>query len=253
MSIFGFRPNRQSPLKVYNRTPSMQTARIAELLQPFLGPAGEDRLTEDLLLSISMYIDILVHWNARLNLTAIRDPEEIVTRHFGESFFAARHIFSSARRVPTASQNVGVADDQRPTTNARLADLGSGAGFPGIPIKLWTPDITLTLIEANQKKATFLREVVRTLKLENVDIQNVRAETIGSSRFDVITLRAVERLGEVLPIAGSLLANGGKLALLISEPQLRSIRLALSAFDWDAPIPIPLSKSGLFMLGSRQT
>src|ERR1700758_2292045 len=78
VSIFAFPPSRQSPFKVYNRTPSMQTARIAELLQPFLTPGGEHHLTEDLLLSISMYIDILIRWNARLNLTAIRDPEEIV-------------------------------------------------------------------------------------------------------------------------------------------------------------------------------
>ena len=230
----------------------MQTARIAELLQPFLGPDGEHRLTGDLLLSISMYIDILIRWNARLNLTSIRDPEEIVTRHFGESFFAARNISSSARRVPSASKHVDIADDQRPTTNDQLADLGSGAGFPGIPIKLWTPDINLTLIEANHKKATFLREVVRTLELQNVDIQNVRAETLGSSTFDVVTLRAVERLGDVLPIASNLLADGGQLALLISEPQFPTIRSSLPAFIWDAPIPIPLSNSGLLVLGKRQ-
>src|SRR5579864_3673305 len=139
----------------------MESIRIRELLQAFVSaPLSSAQLEQ-----ISIYIDILTRWNARINLTAIRDPEEIVTRHFGESFFAASHIFEGARYVPSASKHVDVADDQRPTTNARLADLGSGAGFPGIPIKLWTPDINLTLIEANHKKATFLREVVRTLKL----------------------------------------------------------------------------------------
>src|SRR5208283_5398129 len=72
---------------------SMDTARIAELLQPFLGPAEDQRLTANDLFNISIYIDLLLRWNARINLTAIRQPEEIVTRHFGESLFAARQLF----------------------------------------------------------------------------------------------------------------------------------------------------------------
>src|SRR5208282_2318861 len=118
--------------------------------------------------NISTYIDILLRWNARINLTAIRNQEEIVTRHFGESLFAASHLFPKIYPVTSVSSvvkdvdvDLDVAEARSP--KARLADLGSGAGFPGIPIKLWSPNISLTLIESNHKKATFLRELSRTL------------------------------------------------------------------------------------------
>src|SRR6202044_2663221 len=88
---------------------------------------------------------------------------------------------------------------------ARVADIGSGAGFPGVPIKLWAPNIALTLIESNHKKATFLREVARSLTLTNVNILNVRAEEVAQ-RFDLVTLRAVERFADTLPDAARLLA-----------------------------------------------
>src|SRR3989442_14834828 len=106
----------------------MQSDRIAELLQPFL-PVP---LVESQLQAISTYIDMLLRWNARINLTAVRQPEEIVTRHFGESLFAARRLFPA-----TMADNQPPADHQRPTTNNRVIDVGSGAGFPGIPIKIW--------------------------------------------------------------------------------------------------------------------
>ena len=101
----------------------MNRDRIIELLQPFLsapiaGCAAAASLSSMQLYSISTYIDILLRWNARINLTAIRDPEDIVTRHFGESLFVARHLFPDRIHVGTASA---------------LADLGSGAGFPAFP------------------------------------------------------------------------------------------------------------------------
>ncbi len=135
---------------------------------------------------------------------------------------------------------------------ADLADLGSGAGFPGIPIKLWAPNIALTLIESNQKKATFLREVVRTLTLTDINIQNARAETLPST-FDVVTLRAVERLAEALPIAVNLLAPSGRLALLIASSQIETTRSALPNLAWQPAIPIPQSKSRLLLLGRQES
>ena len=174
----------------------MHPARIAELLQPSLSahpkslsfwhpggkpseePAVPAVLSATQLQSISTYIDILLHWNARINLTAIRNQEEI-TRHFGESLFAASHLFppypvSSSVPVPVVKD----VDSAFARPEARLADLGSGAGFPGIPIKLWAPNVVLTLIESNQKKATFLREVARALTLTDINIQTVCAETL---------------------------------------------------------------------------
>src|ERR1700683_3386199 len=193
----------------YNRE-LMHPDRIAELLRPFLQEGGNPlAVREDIYKDISTYIDILLHWNARINLTAIRDPEEIMTRHFGESLFAASHLFSKVYPVSSSVSSVvkafdfDFANDQRPTTNDRLADLGSGAGFPGIPIKLWAPNISLTLIESNHKKATFLKEVARALTLTDINIQNARAETLPPATFDVVTLRAVERPSEILPVAAA--------------------------------------------------
>jgi 16S rRNA (guanine527-N7)-methyltransferase len=244
----------------------MHPARIAELLHPFLSPTPNPRHSESgrtpveepavlspaQLQSISTYIDILLRWNARINLTAIRDPEEIVTRHFGESLFAARHLFpsnSSASSAPSAVKAFDPPEARSPKAEARVADLGSGAGFPGIPIKLWAPNIALTLIESNQKKATFLRELARTLTLTDINIQNVRAQTLPPATFDVVTLRAVERLPEVLPVAASLLAPQGRLALLIASPQLDPTRSTLPNLTWQPPIPIPQSQSCLLLVG----
>ena len=219
----------------------MTPDRIAELLEPFLG--SEDHLrpkVQELFPRILTYIDILIRWNARVNLTAIRDPEEIVTRHFGESFFAARHLFSAASRTKT---------DDLPV---RVADLGSGAGFPGIPIKLWAPSIALTLIESNQKKATFLREVARALILTDVTVQNARAETLPSAHYDVVTLRAVEHFSDVLPVVAHLLAPSGRLAFLISNAQENTARSALPGMIWQAPLIVPASRSRVLFLGQSE-
>lgn len=264
----------------------MHPARIAELLQPFLStPCHSERSEESAVLSagqlqsISTYIDILLHWNARINLTAIRTPEEIVTRHFGESLFAARHLFPreqdreghdfssepalSKRSAPKganrmlqkgagASAPEGQAEARSPRAEARIADLGSGAGFPGVPIKIWAPNVALTLIESNQKKATFLRELARAPTLTDINIQNARAETLPPSSFDVVTLRAVEHLPNVLPVAANLLAPNGRLALLISSSQLESTRSTLPNLTWDLPIPIPNSQSRILLIGQAE-
>jgi 16S rRNA (guanine527-N7)-methyltransferase len=213
----------------------MTSARIAELLAPFLGPKDIQRLTTNTLQQISTYIDLLLRWNAHINLTAVRDPEQIVTRHFGESLFAARHLFDFDH-APAA---------ERPT----VADLGSGAGFPGIPIKLWAPNISLTLIESNQKKATFLREVGRSLTLTDIDIQADRAEKLDSASFDIVTLRAVEHFESIIPVAGRLVAPAGRLALLIGSAQLAQTRAMLPQVTWQEANPIPLSNSRVLSIG----
>jgi 16S rRNA (guanine527-N7)-methyltransferase len=228
----------------------MHPARIADLLQPFLQEANDGRLTANdaLCNHISTYIDILLHWNARINLTAIRDPEEIVTRHFGESLFAARHLFPKVYPVPSVVKDVDV---DVASAQIRLADLGSGAGFPGLPIKLWAPTIALTLIESNQKKTTFLREITRALTLTDVNIQNARAETLPPSTFHVVTLRAVERFATILPASAALLVPGGRLALLISFPQLQTAHATLPMFTWEPPTQVPRSDSRYLLSGMK--
>lgn len=225
----------------YNRGRIMQPERIAELLQPFLGPGHDQELGSDDLNRISMYIDILLRWNARINLTAIRTEEGIVTRHFGESLFAARHLFPHRTAESAEGGN-----------QVRLADLGSGAGFPGIPIKLWAPYLSETLIEASHKKAMFLREVVRALTLTNVDIRNVRAESLGQNSFGVVTLRAVEKFNEILPVAAGLVGAQGRLGLLIGSEQAE-VAHALAGFVWQKAISIPATRSRILLIGSKNS
>ncbi len=224
----------------------MNPARIAELLKPFLEPANDQRLTTNDLARISTYIDLLLRWNARVNLTAVRDPEQIVTRHFGESLFAACHLFprSASGRADALVHPTGLAND-------RVADVGSGAGFPGLPIKLWAPQTSLTLIESNHKKATFLREVTRALTLTDVNIVAARAESLANATFDVVTLRAVERFETTLPIASRLVAPSGRLALLISSAQFDRARSSLPNLSWSPPEPIPLSRARILVVASQ--
>ena len=221
----------------------MDVSRIAELLEPFFGAAGQRRLTDSELAKVSTYIDLLMRWNARINLTAIRDPEEIVTRHFGESLFAARHLFPAIARVETGDSPVG---------RVSVADLGSGAGFPGIPIKLWAPETSLTLIESTQKKAVFLREVCRALGLMDVNVENARAETIASAACDIVTLRAVECFGDALVAAVNLVRPSGRLALLISSSLVQTAKSVLTQFHWDEPNPIPMSESRRLLIGRNE-
>jgi 16S rRNA (guanine527-N7)-methyltransferase len=217
----------------------MDIARINELLQPFLADGSSDtsaRLSETQLASISSYINLLLKWNAHMNLTAVREPEEIVTRHFGESFFAARLLFPSPYELAIVTH--------------QFVDIGSGPGFPGLPIKIWAPAIHATLIEANQKKATFLREVCRAITLTNINIFSSRAEEFPVGKAQTVTLRAVERFETILPSAVRLLAPGGRLVLLISEAQVKAANQIASQLDWDTSVAIPQSGKRVVLIGN---
>jgi len=208
----------------------MDSARIAELLRPF---TGDVELPADMLEQFRLYLDLLLRWNARVNLTAVRDPEQIVTRHFGESLFAARML------------------DPQAGGPSALADVGSGAGFPGIPVKLWAPHLELTLIESHNKKATFLREALRTLKLDRAQVFCGRAEQWGQTA-DLVTLRAVEQFERALPVASALVRPGGKLCLLIGSSQTKSARdLSDEQWTWHDLLPVPLSTGRVLMIGER--
>lgn len=215
---------------LYSSRRLMESERIARLLRPFLAaPLAQSQLED-----ISMYIDMLLKWNQRTNLTAVRDPDQIVTRHFGEALFAARHLF------PSASGE-----------DSRVVDVGSGAGFPGLPLAIWCAGLSLTLIESNNKKATFLREVVRRLQLPGVEVFAGRAEEFPAASAQVVTMRAVERFESALAVAAKLVSPGGRMALLIGHDQASRARELLSEFQWRAAVPIPSSVTRVLLLGSR--
>jgi 16S rRNA (guanine527-N7)-methyltransferase len=229
----------------------VDTARIAALLDHFLEPS----LLSSQLDQISTYINLLLRWNARINLTAIRHPEEIVTRHFGESFFMARHLFpAAAPDFASILAPEGAPSKLRLGEDVRVLDIGSGAGFPAIPLKIWAPHLHLTLIESNHKKAAFLREVARALTLTNVNVINDRAETVAarpdSPQADFVTLRAVESFETILPHALTLLAPKATLALLIGAAQVPRLAI-LSTLKWHPPINIPQSHSRVLSIGIR--
>ena len=162
--------------------------RIAELLEPYLSGnvAGEPVVDPDkpfsagaaangdLVGQLSIYLALLLRWNAKTNLTSIRDPEEMVRRHFGESLFAGRVIRAIGLKAGS------------------ILDYGSGAGFPGLPIQLLLPHCRVTLAESQGKKAAFLREAVRVLGLET-SVWAGRAEDLAAGvSFDCVALRAVD-------------------------------------------------------------
>jgi 16S rRNA (guanine527-N7)-methyltransferase len=213
----------------------MNSTRISALLEPFL----EGTLRADQLNQISIYIDLLQRWNARINLTAIRTEEEIVTRHFGESLFLA--------------QRLSLTSNWQPATGNRVLDIGSGAGFPALPLKIWAPEIHLTLIESNNKKSAFLKEVSRALTFTNINVITERAEDISARpdrpQAEVVTLRAVEHFEAILPQALNFLAGQSTLALLIGASQLPKL-IPKTSLKWRTPIPIPNSRARVLLLGS---
>ncbi|HEX4066600.1 MAG TPA: 16S rRNA (guanine(527)-N(7))-methyltransferase RsmG [Acidobacteriaceae bacterium] len=175
------------------------------------------------------YLALLVKWNARVNLTAVREPTEIVDRHFAESIFAARQIPS---RVKT------------------LLDFGSGAGLPGIPIAIARPEIGVTLAESQNKKAAFLREAVRTLGLKT-EVWAARVEEMAPEHvFDAVTLRAVDKMAEACRTAVDRLVLGGWIAVFATRKTEPAVE-GLVGIRWEADVAIPGSEQGILKMGVR--
>jgi 16S rRNA (guanine527-N7)-methyltransferase len=199
--------------------PTLPETRLAALLAPYLSDAPTP---PNLLPQLSTYLDLLLRWNERTNLTAIREPEEIVRRHFGESLFAGLHLAPLLSPSDVSSRPESRNDEaERPAAPARpptLLDFGSGAGFPGLPIQLLLPGLRVTLAESQGKKASFLREAVRTLGLP-AEVWGGRVEDLPAShQFDAVAMRAVDRMEQALAAARLRVAPGGWLAILATGP-----------------------------------
>jgi len=175
------------------------------------------------------YLKLILHWNTRINLTAIRDTEGILRRHFLESIACAEAL---------------------PAGPKTLLDFGTGAGFPGVPIAICRPEIEVTLAESQNKKAAFLREVVSVLGL-NTRIFGRRAETIAGN-FDCVTMRAVDRMERAAAQAASLLSSRGVLALMTTRKEFPVLERSLSGFHWKDTIPLPGSDQSVLCLGTKE-
>lgn len=203
----------------------MDLAQIAVLLKPFV------ELTSPQLEQTSRYLDLLLKWNARINLTAVRRAEQLVPRHFGESYFAASQLLSG-------EEDCGV------------IDVGSGAGFPGLPLAIFRPEAHVSMIEADSRKAAFLNEVITILGLKNARALNQRAEAY-SEVADLVTLRAVEKFERSLSTSVGFLRTGGRVALMVGSSQVESARLVAPEISWSDPVAIPESRSRVLFVGTN--
>ncbi len=232
---------------------------IREFLLPY-GVTLDDQTIE----KVRTYLSLLLMWNKKISLTALEDPREIIQMHFGESF---------------AAINLG-------PILGRLADVGTGAGFPGLPLKLISPSIEAVLIEPNQKKCAFLHEVVRTLDLTDVEIFRGRfedyplpvaqssppqpnaARPLGmaeahagdlnsdmvpfpvspSPLFHTITSRALSRTPALLSFCSRALLPSGRLILWLTPRDVSA--LPTSSWHLDPPFSLPLSHDRLILPAS---
>lgn len=204
---------------------SLTNAKVSKALEPY-GVVPSTELVE----RIKTYIELLLKWNRSISLTTITDVEEILRFHFGESLFALSML---------------------PVEKSRLADVGSGAGFPGIPLAMAQPSLEVTLIESNAKKFAFLSEVVGTLQIDNAlpfrgrmaDFQH------GNERLDVVTARALGQFDELVGWSRRQLSPTGRLVLWVGDEDSRKIAVD-RRFAWGVPERIPGSERRFLLLGS---
>jgi len=200
--------------------------RIATSLEPYGFFPSADACEK-----IRTYIALLLRWNQRISLTALTDIAAILQIHFGESIFAA----------PTV-----------PIQHGRLADVGTGAGFPGIPIKIARPDLHILLIEPNTKKCAFLSEVVRALQLD-AEVIRGRMETVlaNDDQLDYVTSRAVGKWDSILEF-GDHLKQGAELVLWVGEKALSELKTTRhGGFSWADPIKIPGAMTRSILVGTK--
>jgi 16S rRNA (guanine527-N7)-methyltransferase len=178
---------------------------------------------------IREYVQLLLRWNQKISLTALTDSLEIVGRHFGESGYAAKLL---------------------PVENCRLADVGTGAGFPGLALKIFSPTIQLILIESNKKKCAFLAETVRSLQLTDVEILTDRFEEIRPELVaaNIITSRAVGEFRQLLTWSRDALTRRGYAMLWIGAED--SVRVSgIQGWNWQPSVRIPESQRRFILVG----
>ena len=181
--------------------------------------AGLQALSRDAALATPLlaYLALLVRWNRTYNLTAIRDPREMVSKHLLDSL--AMHAF--------------VGDVET------LADLGTGAGLPGIPLAIARPGLQVTLVESNGKKARFMREALRQLDLRNARVVESRIEAFDApGAFDAITARALATLPLILELGGHLLKPDGKLLAMKGAHPAEEIAALPAGWRLDGAHPL---------------
>jgi 16S rRNA (guanine527-N7)-methyltransferase len=199
-------------------------------LNALLKQAGIEPLDSETAARFEVYLSLILRWNAHLNLTSLRTEDAIISIHLAESIACAIAIPQSVKT---------------------LLDFGSGAGFPGIPIALCRPEITVTMAESQTKKAAFLQEAVRSLAIA-AKVHSGRAETLQSV-FDCVTLRAVDKMPQAVGAAARLVAPAGWLALMTTNAGLANLQTAAGEeFSWPSIVPLSGSTDRIVAFGLRQ-
>lgn len=180
---------------------------------------------------IRTYVDLLLRWNQKTSLTTVTDPTDILRFHFGESLLAVAAV---------------------PIRNGRLADVGSGAGFPAVPIRMVSEELSVSLIESNQKKATFLAEVVRELCLKNVEVRRCRMADalLNGENVNFVTARALGIDNIFLNWSRNALDSHGSVVLWLGDADAGLISLN-TGWKWSDPIRIPQSDRRVILHGSK--
>lgn len=209
--------------------PGLAPVTIARALEPF-----GVRITPAQTQEIQNYLEVLLRWNRHINLTSVRAPEEIVARHFGESFYLARIL---------------------ELKNQRLVDVGSGAGFPGLAIKIVCPELRVLLVESNGRKVTFLKEVARALAWQNVEALQARFQELARNwkreATDIVTARAVGSLRELVTSGARILRTGGTLALYLGRKDAQDLVREEETFRWEGLRHLPVSTKRVILLGTK--
>jgi 16S rRNA (guanine527-N7)-methyltransferase len=204
--------------------PSGETIRRA--LRQFKAEVDDQQVAQ-----IQQYMQLLLAWNDKVNLTAIHDPLEILYRHFCESMFGA------------------VAAD---INNCRLADVGSGGGFPGLPMKILRPNLQVFLVESDVKKATFMAEVIRMIGLRGATVLVSRYQEVADevAPLDTVCSRAVGEFGPFLDWAASERVAARRAVLWIGGRDMEQVQ-KITEWKWDPPIAIPQSLRRFVLVGTR--
>jgi 16S rRNA (guanine527-N7)-methyltransferase len=206
----------------------LDEATACRLLEPFGLNLSSDQIGQ-----LMAYLELLLRWNKKINLTAIRDAETCVSRHFGESLYLARWV----------------------TLSGKLLDIGSGAGFPGLSLKIIFPDLSVTLLEPVAKKRAFLKEAARVCEMSLVEVRPERLEDFARGQptpvYDAATARAVGHLEELVPLAARCLKAGGELFLWLSRRQASEIGYGESAMREWRRLAVPGGGQGEIWWGKK--
>ena len=206
----------------------LDETRLGQLLSPF-GISLAAQQSRALL----TYLELLLRWNRKINLTAIRRPEECVTRHFGESLYLAKWV----------------------PLGGRLLDVGSGAGFPGLALKVAEPELAVTLLEPVAKRRAFLKEVARECGFDRVEVRGERLEGYlrlpPATPFNLVTARAVGKLEALARDSAKCLAPGGRLCLWLSQRQAAALAQQSLGLTWQPPIDLPLGRERQILVGRK--